>query len=96
MYCATYDPNPGQPSALLMVPCTGTAQDGPSADDAADPCTGDGADAASSNPHQSQIFSYDPFSGKIEPMAAAENSPGVGSSTNDAAPCVGADRKSVV
>ncbi|KAH0836808.1 hypothetical protein J3R83DRAFT_8573 [Lanmaoa asiatica] len=90
MYCATYDADPGATSALLMTPCAGTTQSVAPADDAADPCADDGNDASSSNPHESQTFSYDPSTGQIEPMSAVSSSSGTGNSSDGLAPCAGA------
>ncbi|KAG6381769.1 hypothetical protein JVT61DRAFT_375 [Boletus reticuloceps] len=74
MYCATYDPDPGSTSALLMTPCTGETRSAAAANDATDPCSDAANDASSSNPHQSQIFSYDPSSGRIEPISTTASS----------------------
>ncbi|KAG9313179.1 hypothetical protein JVU11DRAFT_6633 [Chiua virens] len=81
MYCATYDSDTGSTSPLLMTPCTGVTQLAAVADDTADSC--DAANASSSNPHQSQIFSYDPSSGKIELISAT-------TSASNLASCAGA------
>ncbi|KAF8141434.1 hypothetical protein EV363DRAFT_1391892 [Boletus edulis] len=90
MYCATYDPDPGSTSALLMTPCTGETRSAAAANDATDPCS-DAANDASSNPHQSQIFSYDPSSGRIEPISTTASSRVADTSDDSAASgCAGA------
>ncbi|KAI9464646.1 hypothetical protein HD554DRAFT_1241838 [Boletus coccyginus] len=89
MYCATYDPDPGSTSALLMTPCAGTTQSAAAADDADDPCFY-GNDASLSDPHESQIFSYDPSSGKIAPISATSSSSGSNYSPGDPSLCGGA------
>ncbi|KAG8221094.1 hypothetical protein J3R82DRAFT_2614 [Butyriboletus roseoflavus] len=87
MYCATYDPDPAATSALLMTPCTGAIQ---SASSAPDPCADDGNDASSSNPQESQIFSYDPSSGQIEPISTTTSSSGAGNDSTDLTSCTDA------
>ncbi|KAF8548713.1 hypothetical protein OG21DRAFT_688164 [Imleria badia] len=92
MYCATYDPDPGSTSALLMTPCAGpgTTQSAAPVNDAADPCSDAANDASSSNLHQSQIFSYDPSSGRIQPISATTSASGVDDSSDDPPGCAGA------
>ncbi|KAN0088214.1 hypothetical protein V8E55_005271 [Tylopilus felleus] len=89
MFCATYDPDPGSPSVLVMTPCTSAAQSAAPVNDESDPCSG-AADASSSNPHQSQLFSYDPSSGKIEPVSTSVNSSTIEDNSSGSPGCAGA------
>ena len=54
--CATFDPNPAEPTAMTAEPCSSQATD-----------------------HQSQLFSYDAASGRLEPVQESSLETGGGS-----------------
>ncbi|KAF8840419.1 hypothetical protein BDN67DRAFT_649450 [Paxillus ammoniavirescens] len=75
MYCATYDPNPETPSVLMMKPCTTPSASDTDPNDSADavagaPISGVAIDnTVASNSQESQLFSFDPSSGQIQPIS---------------------------
>ncbi|KIJ21069.1 hypothetical protein PAXINDRAFT_178540 [Paxillus involutus ATCC 200175] len=79
MYCATYDSNPGTPSALMMKPCTTPSMSDNDSTDSANavagaPISGVAIDnTVASNPQESQLFSFDPSSGQIQPISVGNS-----------------------